>query len=94
MDLQPFELDRRAPPLFLQVLDAAIGALAWWLIGYGLAFGFSNGAFNLSPAVTQKGTTNSKSQREFIGHSLFAAHQLERQELQTYYSGISGFAHW
>lgn len=27
--------------LITNVLDAAVGAIAWWLVGYGLAYGFT-----------------------------------------------------
>lgn len=76
--------------LLKNVMDACIGAIVWWLVGYGIAWGPYSGKGDnmLEPGEDMK-KKPTKAAVEFIGHSLFGAHQLEKDAVR--YAGYSGF---
>lgn len=58
--LSPFSVyDALLPPLVLNapqnIGDSAMGALAWWLVGHGLAFGTDRGGFLGTTSFALKG---------------------------------------
>lgn len=77
--------------LLKNVMDSCVGAIVWWLIGYGIAWGpYDSSVLKPAKSLKPKPTTAAV---EFIGHSLFGAHQMENDLAQEgyQYSGYISF---